>query len=53
VTQGPVEPAQIIRTLRSLEHGPWWPPLDELLDAVRRFFPGALAETDSASASVL
>ena len=31
--------------LRSLEHGPWWPPLDELLDAVRHFYAGGLAET--------
>ena len=42
VSQPPVQPAEIIRVLRSLEHGPWWPPLDELLDAARRFFPGAL-----------
>jgi len=37
--------ARVVRALRSLEHGPWWPPLDELLDATRRFYPGALAET--------
>jgi hypothetical protein len=36
--------ALVLDTLRSLEHGPWWPPLDELLDAVRRFYAGALAE---------
>lgn len=36
--------ARLLDTLRSLEHGPWWPPLDDLLDAARRFFPGALAE---------
>ena len=41
--------ALLLDTLRSLEHGPWWPPLDELLDAVRHFYAGALAET-SASA---
>ena len=35
---GPVQAAGIVDTLRSLEHGPWWPPLDELLDAVRRFY---------------
>lgn len=51
VTQGPVEPVQIIRGLRSLDHGPWWPPLDDLLDAARRFYPGALAETASGHAS--
>jgi hypothetical protein len=36
--------ARLLDTLRSLEHGPWWPPLGELLDAARRFFPGSLAE---------
>jgi hypothetical protein len=51
VTQRQVEPAQIIATLRSLEHGPWWPPLDELLDATRRFYPGALSETGSAASA--
>ena len=51
VTHGQIEPAQIIATLRSLQHGPWWPPLDELLDATRRFYPGALSETDSAASA--
>ena len=37
--------AHLLDTVRSLEHGPWWPPLDELLDAVRHFYAGALAET--------
>jgi hypothetical protein len=37
--------AQLLDTLRSLEHGPWWPPLDELLDAARHFYDGGLAET--------
>jgi hypothetical protein len=36
---------QLLDTLRSLEHGPWWPPLDELLDAARHFYDGGLAET--------
>src|SRR5580692_789829 len=35
---------QLLDTLRSLEHGPWWPPLDELLDAARHFYAGGLAE---------
>ena len=39
--------ALLLDTLRSLEHGPWWPPLDELLDAVRRFYAGALADTSA------
>jgi hypothetical protein len=37
--------AQLLDALRSLEHGPWWPPLDELLDAARHFYDGGLAET--------
>jgi hypothetical protein len=41
---------QLLNTLRSLEHGPWWPPLDELLDAARRFYAGGLAETQRALA---
>jgi hypothetical protein len=39
--------ALLLDTLRSLEHGPWWPPLDELLDAVRHFYAGTLAEMGS------
>lgn len=41
----PGQAAWLLDTLRSLEHGPWWPPLDELLDAARRFYAGGLAET--------
>jgi hypothetical protein len=37
--------AGLLDTLRSLEHGPWWPPLDELIGAARRFYAGGLAET--------
>lgn len=40
--------ATLLDTLRSLEHGPWWPPLDELLEAVRYFHAGGLAETQQA-----
>lgn len=39
--------ALLLDTLRALEHGPWWPPLDELIDAVRHFYAGALAETSA------
>jgi hypothetical protein len=42
--------AGLLDTLRSLEHGPWWPPLDELIDAARRFYAGGLAETQPAPA---
>ena len=41
----PAQAGQIVTALRSLQHGPWWPPLDEVLDAARRFYPGGLAET--------
>jgi hypothetical protein len=40
--------ARVLDTLRSLEHGPWWPPLDEVLDAARRFYAGGLAESQLA-----
>ena len=38
----------LLDTLRSLPHGPWWPPLDELLEATRRFYAGGLAEAQHA-----
>jgi hypothetical protein len=34
----------LLDTLRSLPHGPWWPPLDTLLDGARHFYAGGLAE---------
>ena len=37
--------ASLLDALRLLEHGPWWPPLDELLEAARGFYAGGLAET--------
>jgi hypothetical protein len=45
----PAQAALLLDALRSLEHGPWWPPLDELLDAARGFYAGALAETSAAA----
>jgi hypothetical protein len=45
---GPAVTASLLDTLRSLEHGPWWPPLDELLEAARHFYAGGLAETQQA-----
>jgi hypothetical protein len=42
--------ARLLAALRSLEHGPWWPPLDELLDAARRFYAGGLTEAQPAPA---
>lgn len=44
----PGQTASVLDTLRSLEHGPWWPPLDELIDAARRFYAGGLTETQPA-----
>jgi hypothetical protein len=46
---GAAEPAEqaagLLQTLGSLRHGRWWPPLDEIIDTARRFYPGALAES--------
>jgi hypothetical protein len=48
------EPAEqaagLLSALGSLRHGRWWPPLDEVIDTARRFYPGALAESGSALA---
>ena len=38
------EAVTLLDSLRSLEHGPWWPPLDRLLDSARDFYAGSLAE---------
>ena len=39
--------SRLLDTLGSLEHGPWWPPLGELLDAARQFNAGGLAESQA------
>ena len=43
------EPAEqaagLLHALGSLRHGRWWPPLDEIIDAARRFYPGTLTES--------
>jgi hypothetical protein len=41
----PGESDSVLAALRSLEHGPWWPPLDDLIVAARNFYAGGLAET--------
>jgi hypothetical protein len=46
----PAQVAGLLDTLSSLAYGPWWPPLDELLDTARRFYAGGLAETQPAPA---
>jgi hypothetical protein len=48
---GPGQAGRVLDALRSLEHGPWWPPLGELIDAARRFYAGGLAETQAAPAA--
>jgi hypothetical protein len=41
------EPAEqaagLLNALGSLRHGRWWPPLEEIIETARRFYPGALA----------
>ena len=48
------EPAQqavgVLQALGSLRHGPWWPPLDEVIETARRFYPDSLAEGQAALA---
>jgi hypothetical protein len=43
-----VQQARLLDTLGSLQHGPWWPPLDELLDSARHFNAAGLAESQPA-----
>jgi hypothetical protein len=45
VEEPAAQAAGVLHELGSLRHGPWWPPLDELIDAARRFYPGSLADT--------
>jgi len=45
VADSRAQAASLLDALRSLEQGPWWPPLDELLEAARGFYAGGLAET--------
>jgi hypothetical protein len=42
IADGPAQAPAMLEALRSLAHGPWWPPLDELLDTARRFYAGGL-----------
>jgi hypothetical protein len=46
VPPGTERAGQVRDALRSLPHGPWWPPLDELLDAIRGFYAGRLVGAD-------
>jgi hypothetical protein len=49
LAHSPAQASRLLDTLRSLDHGPWWPPLDKLLDAARHFYAGGLAETQPAA----
>jgi len=44
-----VQSARVIESLRSLSHGPWWPPLDDLLETTRNFYAGGLAPSPDSS----
>ena len=47
------EPAQqaigVLQALGSLPYGPWWPDLDQVIDAARTFYPGQLADRPAAT----
>jgi len=43
----------LLSELGSLRHGPWWPPLDEVLRTARGFYPGSLAESQVAGGASL
>jgi hypothetical protein len=45
LADSPAQSASVLDALRSLQHGPWWPPLGELLEAARGFYAGGLAGT--------
>lgn len=49
-TEPAEQAAEVLTALGSLRHGRWWPSLDDVIDAARRFYPGALAESGSALA---
>lgn len=44
IVRGPGQPGHLLDTLRSLPYGPWWPPLDQLIDSIRTFYAGGLAQ---------
>lgn len=50
------EPAQqaaaVLEALGSLRQGRWWPPLDELIETARRFYPDTLAEDTRQAAPI-
>jgi hypothetical protein len=50
-TEPAQQPAGVLHALGSLPYGPWWPGLDEVIQAARTFYPGRLAEGTIASPS--
>jgi hypothetical protein len=44
---GDAAAARVRQALRALPNGPWWPPLDELLDTARHFCAGRLGGCES------
>jgi hypothetical protein len=38
----------VLQALGSLRHGPWWPGLDDVIEAARGFYPDSLAEPTAA-----
>lgn len=50
IGDSPGQASRVLDALRSLPHGPWWPPMGELIDTARRFFAGSLAEGEHALA---
>jgi hypothetical protein len=45
--------AALLAELGTLRHGPWWPPVEEIIRAARGFYPGALAESPAAGRATL
>lgn len=48
---GPEQHARVLHALRALRHGPWWPPLDDLIDTARHFYAGGMAESGGTRAA--
>src|SRR6202035_3183769 len=42
-TEPAQQPVGVLTALGSLPYGPWWPGLDQLIEAARTFYPGQLA----------
>jgi hypothetical protein len=42
-TEPAAQAAGVLQALGSLRHGPWWPPLDQMIETARTFYPGSLA----------